>query len=169
MTDCPDAGTRDLLPLFANGTATPGEHDRVTLHVAGCAACRAELALIEEFRRHVHESSMIDLASVTTAVLRRAQRPVKAQRQRRRSPWSVRSWGTAAAAGFLLLAGGVLWRQAATPMPVPAAQLPLDAHLAAASSAELESLLAELDEVPATLDAEPGAALMLDFTVEEVP
>lgn len=42
-----------LLPWYVNDTLEPGEHDRVAKHVASCAACRQNVAMLAEVRESV--------------------------------------------------------------------------------------------------------------------
>jgi len=46
MRDCPDGEMRDLLPLFARAALAPMDRVRVEAHVAACADCAAEVALL---------------------------------------------------------------------------------------------------------------------------
>lgn len=51
MTDCPNAEIRDLLPDLVHGTLGGAERARVESHVATCADCASELALLRAARR----------------------------------------------------------------------------------------------------------------------
>lgn len=51
MTDCPNAEIRDLLPDLVHGTLAGAERARVESHVATCADCASELALLRVARR----------------------------------------------------------------------------------------------------------------------
>ena len=50
MTECLNEEMRDLLPLLAHGSLAAVEADRVRAHATGCAACAAELAVLETSR-----------------------------------------------------------------------------------------------------------------------
>ena len=50
MTECLNEEMRDLLPLLAHGSLAAAEADQVRVHAAGCAACAAELAVLETSR-----------------------------------------------------------------------------------------------------------------------
>lgn len=50
MMHCPDPRFTDLLASYALGACPPGEADAMRDHVAGCAACSAELAALSSVR-----------------------------------------------------------------------------------------------------------------------
>lgn len=47
---CADDGVRDALPALLHGRLAGAERARVEAHVAGCAACAAELAVLRDVR-----------------------------------------------------------------------------------------------------------------------
>ena len=50
MTDCTNSELKDLLPQLGQGTLDVADEASVRTHVAACADCRAELALLEAVR-----------------------------------------------------------------------------------------------------------------------
>lgn len=106
MTDCPDGLTRDLLPEYAHGALGAAEAERVRAHLAGCAVCREELALLAQVREAMtHGTARVDVAAIVAA-LPAPRGPV------RRVAASHR-WQYLAAAGLVLAVGsGVLWQRA---------------------------------------------------------
>ena len=100
MRDCPNAEIRDLLPLMAHGRLTPAERDAVTMHVASCADCRAELALLQAAQRAIDGAApRVDATAIARAV--------ESAVQVRRAP--VRRWASAplrAAAAVVIMALG---------------------------------------------------------------
>ena len=59
MTDCPRADVRDLLPDFLHGTLAPEARAAVAEHVAGCAACSAELGVLRAARAVMHRAPLV--------------------------------------------------------------------------------------------------------------
>lgn len=109
MTDCAMGELRDLLPLLAHDALPPAEASRVRAHVAECAECRAELALLETLRaRFDAVTPAISTAAIAAGVQRAT---VASGRQglalvrpaRRRGTWLPRQY--LAAAASLLLVG----------------------------------------------------------------
>lgn len=82
MTDCTNETMRDRLPELVNGVLPADEAASVRAHAASCAACAAELALIETSRLVIRaEAPKLDLDAITRAVVaaqpasRSAERP----------------------------------------------------------------------------------------------
>ena len=101
MTDCPDAEIRDQLPLLVAGRLGPAERASVEAHVAACADCRAELALLRRVRAVTAAAPPIDAPRIAAAALEaaRVRRPAVA----RSGAW--RGWRVpAAAAAAVVLA-----------------------------------------------------------------
>ena len=71
MTECLNEEMRDLLPLLAHGSLAAAEADRVRAHVAGCAACAAELAALETSRLVMRANApRVNVAAIAQAVNR---------------------------------------------------------------------------------------------------
>ena len=97
MRDCPNGEMRDRLPELMHNRLD-GESLRVVqAHVAGCADCRAELALLEQLRA-VPVAPRIDASRIVAALPR--YRAVPAWRR------AMGSGQLAAAAAVVLLLGG---------------------------------------------------------------
>jgi anti-sigma factor RsiW len=74
MRECHDADVRDLLPELVRGTLGPTERARVAAHVAGCASCRAEVALLGDVRA-LHPLPPVNAARIVAALPRSPRAP----------------------------------------------------------------------------------------------
>jgi anti-sigma factor RsiW len=145
---------RDLLPELAAATLDTGSRAAVEVHLARCAECAAEQALVAAIRAAAPEPPAGLGARINLALDRPATVPPRAT-------WA-RPVAIAATAAFALLTGGLLIRSqqrttdvadadvvAAVPVGWPAVQaapmLRVAPTLHDLSMEELESLLAELD------------------------
>lgn len=153
MNECTNTEMRDLLPLMASGGSAalpPG----LEAHLAGCADCREELALIEATRSALSRTPALDVARIARALpaYRAAgdiadPKVVPIASRRRAAP----AWRIAAAA--LLVVGGataLAVRQASDIAPAPVTM----AGVEAVAPAGAESAGRGSGTVPA---AEPGA------------
>jgi anti-sigma factor RsiW len=68
MNDCPNADVRDLLPDLLHGRLDEATRAMVESHVAGCAECRAELALLGDLRASTARTPALNLAAIAAAV-----------------------------------------------------------------------------------------------------
>lgn len=186
MTDCPNGEIRDLLPDLVHARLDAAERDRVKEHVAGCAACTAEVALLERIRASAGRGALVNVGRVVSALPRDG---------RAGSNWT-RSAGLRIAAGLVVVLGIASWLQRSrgdeisrsadhvavvapetastseqvvvpavsesaravrTRAPVVASrQVSLDADLAELSDSELQSLLRALDSFEAVTRVEPA-------------
>ncbi|MDQ3997535.1 MAG: zf-HC2 domain-containing protein, partial [Gemmatimonadota bacterium] len=60
MIDCPNGDIRDQLPDFVHDQLSPRARGVVSAHVAGCAACAAELSLLRELRGTLRAAPTVD-------------------------------------------------------------------------------------------------------------
>lgn len=103
-TDCSNIEMRELLPDFLHDALSPSERARVEAHLATCAECAAEHALLKSARRAMAGLRVprVDTAGIVAAL----PRPMPAALQRRtvarRSPMLFR---LAAAITFISLGG----------------------------------------------------------------
>ena len=95
MNDCPNADVRDLLPDLVHGRLDAETRAMVEAHIAGCADCQAERALLRDLRASLRRAPQLDLAAIAAAV--------PAYRAPVRRSWV--GW-RAAAAITILVAGG---------------------------------------------------------------
>jgi len=103
MTDCPNAEIRDLLPELMHDRLDAAARARVEAHLATCADCRAELALLRSARAAlIAATSRIDAARIARVL----PRPAAPRAMRRASAW--RSWRIAATVAVLLTGGATL-------------------------------------------------------------
>ena len=105
MNECTNLEMRDLLPDLARGALTGAPLARVESHLATCAACRAELALVRNARAVLGATPPVDTARIVAAVARSistrrdATAAVAQSRQRRATRLAVpakRVWLAAA-------------------------------------------------------------------------
>jgi len=95
MNDCPNADVRDLLPDLVHGRLDQATRAMVESHVARCADCRAELALLRRLLMATGRPPALDISAIAAAV--------PAYRAPVRRSWV--GWRTAAAV-TLIVAGG---------------------------------------------------------------
>ncbi|MHB1298704.1 MAG: zf-HC2 domain-containing protein [Gemmatimonadaceae bacterium] len=185
MTDCTNGELRDLLPLLAHDALEAGDAARVRQHLATCADCRTELALLATARDAFDAATPVISTTAIVAGVQRAMRPRAVPR-----PTPHRAYGrrwmpgrlVAAAASLVLVASvslTVLARNFGAPAAGQAdgdtvmvasgprdsasevrlfasAGLSVTGGLSDLSDDELTTLLDELDSVEATIDAEPS-------------
>jgi hypothetical protein len=95
MNDCPNADIRDLLPDLVHRRLDAEAHAMVEAHLAECADCRSELALLRDLRASLGRTPRLDIGAIAAAV--------PAYRSPVRGSWV--GWRTAAAI-TILVAGG---------------------------------------------------------------
>jgi anti-sigma factor RsiW len=103
MLDCPNAEVRDRLPDLVHGQLAGEELAEVERHVAACAACAAELALIREVRSSLRAETEVR-PSIVAASVRSRLRPAGSARRVGGSRFS-RGVQWRVAAGIALLIG----------------------------------------------------------------
>jgi hypothetical protein len=146
MTDCPNAEFRDQLPVLAAGVLAADQRAHVEAHVAECADCRDELALIATMRQSlIAATPAMDVSRIAAALPGvpglpglpvpsvPAVRSLTSAASARRRP-RLMGWQAAAAVALLTVGGGsalVLTARhdglgpavasiAGSPLPVPA-------------------------------------------------
>ena len=95
MNDCPNGDVRDLLPDYLHDRLDVGTRAMVDSHLAGCADCRAEVALLRDLRATLSRTPAIDVGTIAAAM--------PSYRAPVRRSWV--GWRTAAAV-TLIVAGG---------------------------------------------------------------
>ncbi|MBX6333632.1 MAG: zf-HC2 domain-containing protein, partial [Gemmatimonadaceae bacterium] len=68
MTDCPRGDIRDLLPDLVHDQLAPELRAAVEAHVATCAACAAEVALLHRMRAALGRTPRLDVERIAAAV-----------------------------------------------------------------------------------------------------
>lgn len=174
MRDCVNEEMRDRLPALVHGTLSSLDEARVRAHVAECAACAAELAVLETARRVLVASGpRIDTAAIVAAVTAPSLTLVRggaSAAPRPRRTWVPRRY--LAAAASLLVVGSLAIpsvrekllgiRTEITPdslvasASTDASGLALSGGLGDLSDDDLAALLAELEAVEPTVASEPG-------------
>lgn len=160
MTDCPNAEVRDLLPELAAGSLAPPERARVEAHLAACAECRAELALLEAIRRTFARPVAVDVERIAAAL----PAPVAARPRRFRAA----RWPIAAAVSVFAVGAASIWavRQGGSgsaaidsigsAVEAPEQAVTLGHRLGELSEQDLEALLGALDGIEALPALEPA-------------
>lgn len=145
MNDCPNADVRDLLPDLVNDRLDAPARQSVEAHVAGCADCRAELALLRDLRGSLRFTPSLDLEAINAAI--------PAYKAKARRSWV--GW-RAAAAITVLVAGGssiaLIGRGPSAPGPV---EPPLVASVE--SVAVPPALVAAGNDAETTMEVAPQA------------
>jgi len=111
MTECTNLEMRDLLPDYARGALVGAAVAAVERHLADCASCRAELAVVRNAQLVLGVTPRVDTSRIAAAVVRSAAvrrdatRSVAQARRRRMwtAPSSRRMW--LAAASLVAVAG----------------------------------------------------------------
>jgi anti-sigma factor RsiW len=177
MRECHETNERDALPSLLHGQLSAEAAARVRAHLAGCAACAEEYALLERSARlFASATPKIDVAAIVAKLPAAARPALTVSRGGLRAARLPRS-ALAAAASLVLVAtlsfaalkgrvfgGGTSATDVAPDSAVPVATAPVaavpvamvgGAELGDLGSAELESLLAELERMEATVSADP--------------
>ena len=161
MNDCPNAEMRDLLCDVVHRTMPDADCRRVEDHIATCADCSAEIALIR--RAHAvltRRAPAIDTRAIVAALPRR----------RRQRVMSYPAWRIAASIAVIALGAASisLVRMedrvdgAAVTASATAADeqtLSLGGRLSNLEDEDLEQLLAEMDDFDGATIVEPRAVL----------
>lgn len=185
MTDCQSESMRDLLPELAHGRLSAAAAMELRAHLNGCGECAAEFAVLETTRLVLQANAPhIDLAAITAAVSAevapsrpalRVERGGAAPSVARRSVWRARQWLAAAASILVIVSvslplvngtrgdgtpGATTDPVVSTVIDTPAATvstagLAVGEGLTDLSDDDLSTLLAELENVEATINAEP--------------
>ena len=99
MSDCLNVEIRELLPEYLGGTLSASRRAEVDAHVASCAECADELAVMRLVREAYAESPAVNVNAIVAALPRKSARP--AMRSWRRS----HAFQIAAAVSFIALGG----------------------------------------------------------------
>ena len=87
MSECTNGEMRDLLPELVNGRLDAMTQLAVEAHVAECAECAAELALLRALRPALMRGPVVDAQRIAAVV--RAQVPARRGAHRRGLPWRI--------------------------------------------------------------------------------
>lgn len=177
MTDCPRGDIRDVLPDLIHGTLEATVRAEVERHVATCAECAAEVALLRSMQAALSRGPRVDTARIAAAVrdARRigapsagAPRPA-ARRHGLRSQWRIAAGIAAVAVGVMSYAIasdrlGVPNARPSRPTATQAATeadrgISFDGGVSDLSDSEVQALLQTLDDIQAVPDVEPAAVL----------
>jgi anti-sigma factor RsiW len=118
MIDCPNGDVRDLLPDYLHDRLGSAARASVERHLAECAVCRDELALLRELRGTLRHAPRIDVAAVAAAI--------PAYRPPARKGWAS-GWRAAAAIAAIAVGGASVALLARTRQPTQLAQNPVAA------------------------------------------
>ena len=168
MNDCPNADIRDLLCNAVHDTLAADDRRRVDAHVASCADCTAELALLHRAREVLKRGTpQVDANRIAAAI------PV-----RRTRSWgaSVPAWRIAATIAVMAVGAASLSRTRGGIAPdggraggesavgtVAAANDPhtlsFSGRLSSLDDEDLAQLLSEIDDLDGGTPAEPAVVL----------
>lgn len=183
MIDCPNGEIRDRLPDYLHEQLVPAERARVAAHVATCAACSTELALLRELRG-TWATPSVNVAKIVAA-LPSASREGRAGASVRGPRWRQLNWRVAAAivvvaagSGASFLFGGrvggpereltgTVRTDSAGAQQVATTAVTIDAYVSEASTAELEALLDDLESFDGLPAGEPEPAVAAPGDAEE--
>ena len=79
MADCSNVEIRELLPERAGSALSAADLARVDAHLASCATCTAELALIQAARRAIRVTPAVDVRRISSAVVAATLAPTRPQ------------------------------------------------------------------------------------------
>lgn len=119
MIDCPNGDVRDMLPDYLHDRLESSARASVEQHLAGCAACRDELALLRDLRGTLHRAPRIDVAAVAAAIP-----PYRAPV---RKASSMGSWRAAAAIAAIAVGGTSIALLGRERQPARVAEIPVAA------------------------------------------
>lgn len=68
MIDCPNGDVRDALPDYLNDRLDTARRRQVESHLAGCDACREELALLRALRVTMSRAPAVDVKAIAAAI-----------------------------------------------------------------------------------------------------
>jgi anti-sigma factor RsiW len=178
MSDCLNVEIRELLPEYLGGTLSASRRAEVDAHVASCAECADELAVLRLVREAYAESPAVNVKAIVAALPRKSARAtirtVQAAAPVGRS-WRQHAFQIAAVVSFIAL-GGISLAVARSffdgnPSAVaPDTLVAVNAETPAISFAggvsdlgdeDLEALLSALEEIealPVTETADPPLA-----------
>lgn len=173
MIDCPNDEMRDRLPDLVHDQLSAAARAEVAAHVAACAACAAEVALLRQLCWTLRAAPAVDVPRIVAA-LPSPRRHVAGTARSAKPAWARFNWRIAAAVAALAVGGGsaAVWSRMGqqsgarneTPIPsqtdagvqrVAANNVSIDADLGEASTAELEALLRDLDSFDGLPAGEP--------------
>ncbi len=161
MNDCPNAEIRDQLCDVVHRTMSDADCRRVEDHIATCADCTAEIALI----RRAHAVLTRRAPSVDTATIVAALPKRRTQRVMSFSAWRVAASIAVIAVGAASLSL-VRMEDRVDGASITAAGVAADEHtlslggrLSALEDEDLEQLLAEMDDFDGATLVEPRAVL----------
>ena len=174
MTDCPNAEMRDLLPDLLHERLDPSARAAVMAHVAKCAECRAELALMREARIALtSDMRIVDVAAIASAVIAQTSAPVvyELPRQRRAQRWI--DWRIAASIALVAVGAAsfaaIRARQSAPARVEPIApQVALDTPKATVVAKTPESVTPAMTPTPAAAAELSAAGGVSDLSEEDL-
>ena len=174
MTDCPNAEMRDLLPDLLHERLDPSARAAVMAHVAKCAECRAELALMREARIALtSDMRIVDVAAIASAVIAQTSAPVvyELPRQRRAQRWI--DWRIAASIALVAVGAAsfaaIRARQSAPARVEPIApQVALDTPKATVVAKTPESVTPAMTPTPAAAAELSAAGGVSDLSEDDL-
>jgi anti-sigma factor RsiW len=182
MSDCTNLEMRDLLPDFARGALSGRSLVAVEQHLATCASCRAELALVRNAQVVLGATPRVDTSRIAAAVVRagriRRDATTAVAQARRRRAWSIlasprRVWLAAASVvaivGAALLVTSVALDSGAPDLPPAVAQVEESIAPAPIATAPTQRVRSTTRQVPgAELVVGGGLSDLADADLESL-
>lgn len=154
---------RDRLPALLAGDVSGDEGGLLRAHLAGCAACRDDAAVVQLLARSAPQPPATLQAEVLAA-LRAEQAPrlrIVGPQRAARAPFLVgaRRWALAASVVVVAASAALLWRRAQTPQVPEAPAAALEGATTTEDAAE-----SPLPEWPASRGVVAGGAVLDDLS-----
>lgn len=164
MSDCANDAVRDELPALLHGRLTAARRAAVEAHLATCAACAGELAVLREVHDALAAAPAVDVAAIVRALPRPAAGAAVVSLPARRRWRATTVLPLAAAAVAALAVALPFLRGTDDTLPAPSGVVAMAGVPAVVgrdlSSEELVALIADVESVEALPSAEPEPLLV---------
>jgi anti-sigma factor RsiW len=154
VNDCLNLEVRDALPDLLNGRLSELDTATMNAHVASCADCRAELALLRETRATAYLAPALDIERIAAAIATYGGQAVTVPASRERRTVVSRMWKFAAAAVVVVAGGWLVSTQRSDPAP--------DVSRTAITSPAVT-------QAPSTQDANPSSVAAASAPASKAP
>ncbi|MBI3792060.1 MAG: zf-HC2 domain-containing protein [Gemmatimonadetes bacterium] len=153
MRDCANGELRDQLPDWVHGRLDAARAEVVAQHVAACADCADEVALLRDLGTTLRAGApQVDVARIVAAL------PKPPARGRATLRWYQRTqWRAAAAVVLMVGASSIALLDRGAP-DAPKAAMEFAGGVSDLSEGDLQSLLKDLEKMDATPQSEPDGA-----------
>lgn len=167
MTDCPSGEIRDLLPELVHDALDAARRAEVERHVAGCADCAAEVALLRSMRDALAgRTPAVNVARIVAAVQGAKVSAPRLVSSPKRAFSMPRHWRAAAAIIAVSVGTLIVFR----PHPVidgAQPEMTFDGGVSDLDTQDLQALLGDLKNLDALTSADPAPLLSFPAPVVE--